>query len=200
MNQPAFFADADHALGWLARRYRHDRTAGQPCQVFIGVEKNGLLAQITRWFEPHGLPVLALGGYASQTLAEDVSESIEADGRPAVLLYAGDFDPSGEDILRDFVDRCGGFAEVDRVALSAEQVERYDLPAAMGKATDSRSAGFVARHGRLVQVELDAVPPDVLEGLYLDALERYWDPDAFDRCVREEAKQRARLAAVEVAA
>lgn len=198
VHQPPFFANAADAIRDTLRWYRHDRTAGQPCQVFVGVEKNGLLAQLTGWFGDYGLPVVALGGYASQTLAEDVSGRIADDGRPAVLLYGGDFDPSGEDILRDFLNRCPAFAEVQRVALNAEQVRRYDLPAAIGKATDSRAAGFIERHGKLVQVELDALPPDILRDLYLEALKVYWEPDAFEACKASEAEQRARLAAVQV--
>jgi hypothetical protein len=53
-----------------------------------------------------------------------------------VLIYAGDFDPSGEDIDRDFIQRTACFDEVVRVALSLEQVERYDQPPQLGKATD----------------------------------------------------------------
>jgi hypothetical protein len=40
----------------------------------------------------------------------------------------------------------------------------------VGKATDSRAAAFKARHGRLVQVELEALAPDDLRQLFEDAL------------------------------
>ena len=83
-----------------------------------------------------------------------------------MLLYAGDHDPSGEDIDRDFIARTDCWDEVRRVALTAAQVEQYALPPQPGKETDSRAAGFVERHGRLVQVELDALPPDVLRDLF----------------------------------
>ena len=79
-----------------------------------------------------------------------------------MLIYAGDHDPSGEDIDRDFLERTDCFDEVVRVALTAEQVAAYGLPPQPGKATDSRAAGFVERHGRLVRVELDALDPNAL--------------------------------------
>src|SRR2546430_576820 len=83
-------------------------------------------------------------------------------GRPsAVLLYAGDFDPSGEDILRDFHAKTQCWSIVRRIALTASQVEHYKLPEAPGKSTDTRAAAFVSSHGRLCQVELDALPVDV---------------------------------------
>jgi hypothetical protein len=38
---------------------------------------------------------------ALNTYFDDVSDMLDRDDRPTVLIYAGDFDPSGEDILRD---------------------------------------------------------------------------------------------------
>ena len=113
--------------------------------------------------------------------------------RPAVLLYAGDHDPSGEDIDRDFVARSNCWAKVRRVALSAEQVEAYDLPSVPGKATDARAEAVEARHGRLVQVELDALPPETLRGLYADAIAGWWDGDAYRAVLDREAADRQQL-------
>ena len=110
-----------------------------------------------------------------------------------MLIYAGDFDPSGEDIDRDLLARTGCFEEVERVALTAGQVEEYDLPPQVGKATDSRAAAFVARHGRLVQVELDALPPNVLRGLYAAAIGHYVDTSAFAASREREGHERAAL-------
>jgi len=110
-----------------------------------------------------------------------------------VLIYAGDFDPTGEDVDRDFVERVGEFDEVRRIALSAEQVDEYDLPSLPGKETDSRAAAFEARHGRLVQVELDALDPDDLRDLYAAAIADYWAGDAFAAVREQERQERARL-------
>ena len=83
--------------------------------------------------------------------------------------------------------------EVRRVALTSEQVERYALPPQPGKDTDSRAAGFIARHGRLVQVELDALPPDVLRALYADAIAEFWNDDAHEAALEREAAERRTL-------
>jgi hypothetical protein len=132
-------------------------------------------------------------GYGSQTYVDDVIADVRATGRPAVLLYAGDHDPRGEDIDRDFTARTDCWDEVRRVALTAEQVERYALPPQPGKDTDSRAAGFIARHGRLVHVELDALPPDVLRALYADAIAEFWNDDAHDATLEREAAERRTL-------
>jgi len=175
------------ALESLAGQYRLDRTAGQDVSVFIGVEKAGLVMQLESWFAELGIPIIALSGYSSQTFVDEVAAEVAALERPAVLLYGGDFDPSGEDIDRDFVARSGCWDKVVRVALTAEQVTAYNLPPAMGKTTDSRASAFVARHGHLVQVELDALPPDVLHRLYREALEEFWDVSAFEAVRAREA-------------
>ncbi|WP_220138266.1 hypothetical protein, partial [Nocardioides massiliensis] len=66
------------------------------------------------------------------------------------------------------------------------QVEEYNLPPQPGKTTDSRAAKFVERHGRLVQVELDALPPDTLRGLYAEAVEQYLDRSALEAVLAQE--------------
>jgi hypothetical protein len=190
------FESPEHALDWLTDTYRRDRTEGQPWTICLGIEKNAIVEQLVSWFGDLGVPVLALGGYSSQTYVDEVVAHVRAQDRPAVLLYGGDFDPSGEDIDRDFIARSGVFQEVVRVALSAEQVTAYGLPPAPGKASDSRASAFVRRHGRLVQVEVDALPPDVLRGLYQSALDQVWDPSAYTAVLAQEAVDREHLRAL----
>jgi len=175
-------------------QYRRDRTEGQENVVYLGVEKAGMVAQLDLWFSDRGLPILPLGGYSSQTFTADVAKDIKRQGRPAVLIYAGDFDPSGEDIDRDFIERVGCFDLVERIALSPEQVDEYKLPVAMGKATDTRAKGFTAKHGKLVQVELDALAPDVLRRLYEEAVTRFLDVSTMNVVIHREREDRAALA------
>lgn len=79
------------------------------------------------------------------------------------------------------------------VALTDQQVTDYGLPPQPGKSTDPRAAGFKARHGALIQVELDALPPDVLHELYTDAVEAWWEGDVYDSLVEREQAERDRL-------
>jgi len=194
IHRQAGWDNPDQLLSAAAAQYRRDRTEHQDVSVYLGVEKHGMVEQLSEWFGELGLPVVPLGGYASHTFKQDVSYDVRAGGRPAVLLYAGDFDPSGEDIDRDFIAKTGCWSKVVRVALSPEQILEHDLPEAMGKAADSRAAGFMARHGRLVQVELDALPPDVLQALFRDALAEFWDVSAYERSLEQERLDLADLA------
>lgn len=193
VERPPSWEGPGAALGALTRQYRRDRTAGQEVALYLGVEKAGIIAQLSAWFSPLGVGIFATGGYASQTFADELPAEVAADGRPAVLIYAGDFDPSGEDISRDFVARTGCWSHVERVALTADQVDEYDLPPEPGKAGDSRAAAFVARHGRLVQVEVDALPVGVLRQLYADAIARWWDDDVHQRVLELEREDSSTL-------
>ena len=191
--RPLSYHSPERAKAILQLTYRRDRTEGQDFTVYLGVEKAGMIEQLRAWFEDLGLPILALRGYSSQTFIDEVQEDILQQGRPSVLLYGGDFDPSGEDIERDFAARVGCFDEVQRVALTPEQVKRYKLPPLPGKPTDSRSQGFIEKHGHLVQVELDALPPDVLHGLFADAVKPFVDTSVLDSSIEQEEQDILKL-------
>ena len=191
IERPLFFDGPDEARGWLRNLYRNDRTEGQPWTIYLGVETACMGEQLDAWFsDPLGIPHVALGGYASQSLCGMVQADIETQGRPAVLVYAGDLDPTGEDIDRDFERRVGLFDKVIRVALSEEQVREHGLvenpdPEVAAKvARDPRAEGFLRRHGSLVQYEMDALAPEALRNLYRTAVDAFWD-EAVYREVRD---------------
>ncbi len=211
IHRPTHFDGVADALAAIRYAYRLDRTYGQDVSLYLGVEKAGLVNQLTAWFGDLGLPVLALGGYSSQTYVDDVRGDVRAyrtggrliaeyeswkDSpywRPAVLLYAGDFDPSGEDIDRDFVERSGCFDKVERIALSRAQVDEFNLPPNPGKTTDSRARQFIERHGELMQVEIDAVDPLTLRGLFQTAIDTYWNDNAYRAVLVQERDDVARI-------
>jgi hypothetical protein len=93
IHQRIHFRDVADALSTIIRAYRLDRTEGQDVSLYLGVEKAGMVVQLESWFADLGVPVLALGGYSSQTYADDVTAHTEGQDRPAVLLYAGRLRP-----------------------------------------------------------------------------------------------------------
>lgn len=197
----ADYESPEDALDTIIRGYTIDHSLGQAWNIYLGVEKHGITAQLSSWFGAFGFSIIALGGYSSQTFVDQVASSIRGDDRASVLFYAGDFDPSGEDIPRDFVERVaerGGFDRVERIALLPAQVDEYGLPPAPGKWTDSRAGAFVARHGELVQVELDALDPDDLHALYQAAVDDVWDESAYEEMLEREEDEREKLEALRV--
>jgi hypothetical protein len=196
IHQAPWWASPADALADLVDQYRYDRTAGQDNLLVLGGEKATLLAQLDDWFGELGLPIVLLRGHTSQTYVDKVAARVLDDGRPAVLLYAGDLDPSGDDILRDFLKRCPVFAKVERVAVTETQINDLGLTRNPGKPSDSRAKTFVAKYGTLFQVEVEAIPPQDLRDAYQDALDRWWDESAYEEALAQEEADREQLRAL----
>jgi hypothetical protein len=85
--------------------------------------------------------------------------------RQAIVLYLGDHDPSGEDMVRDIRDRLKEFGvkwlKVEKLGLTMEQIRKFNPPPNPAKLTDSRSKGYIEKYGN-ESWELDALPPDEL--------------------------------------
>lgn len=190
----------------LASQYRRNRTETQDYFLCLAGEKATLLAQLNDWFNRDraatattparralGVPIVLTRGYGSQTYVDDVREMVERDGRKAVLIYAGDLDPSGEDILRDFLHRTNCWDETEHIAVREEQINNLGLTVAPGKATDSRAEGFIAKYGSLFQVEVEAIEPNDLRQMYQDALANWWNQGAYDEILGVEAEERQQL-------
>lgn len=205
IDRPNLWTSAADAAEWLSQQYMEDRSANQDVNIYVAVEKNALRGQLFQWFAPMGLPVIALGGYPSQTLAdevyEDTKEGVRA-GKENILIYGGDFDADGEDIERDFVERTKCFDQVIRVALLPAQVEEFELPPQPGKWSSARAQGFADKYVDLfqrvygydlVQIELDAIPPEDLRKIYRKAIDKFFDPKKFKEAVEHEKKEKKKI-------
>jgi len=132
----------------------------------------------------------------SYSALREAADRIGYTDRPTVVLYMGDFDPSGQDMPRDIRDRLtqdfGVQLDLHVIALTREQIATYDLPPAPAKRSDSRAAAFMAKHGDMA-VELDALPPDVLQDLVRVNVARFFDKSAFQQQAQIERAERAKL-------
>ncbi|MFD5565857.1 hypothetical protein [Kitasatospora griseola] len=197
VHAPTSWPDARAFLREAPDWFALDRTAGQTTAVYAACEKDTLRAQLTRWLQDTGIPVLVVRGFGSQSYAQLVRERAARDPRPAALLYVGDFDASGADIERDWIARTACWASVQRVLLTHDQVREHDLPPAEGKAGDPRWPAFARRHHldpvRPVQWEVEALDPAELRRLVLAAVDPYIDRTVLAARIAEEERQRARL-------
>jgi hypothetical protein len=207
IDRPHQWETAEEAATWLGERFMVDRSSNQPVNLYVVVEKNALRGQLFQWFAPMGLPVIALGGYPSQTLADQVYEDAHerGRGRPNVCIYAGDFDADGQDIARDFEERASCFDEVVHCALTPEQIEQFALPPQPGKWASARARGFAEKYADLfesvygydlVQIELDALPPEELRRIYTEAIDVHFDYPAYDERVAHEKREQRKVDAL----
>ncbi|GHD80116.1 hypothetical protein [Streptomyces goshikiensis] len=138
--------------------------------------------------------MLVVRGCSSQSYADVVRDRVAHEQREAHLAVVGDFDCSGEDIERDWVERTGCWSSVTQVLLTCEQVRAYGLPATEGKRGDPRWPAFARRYGfdieRPVQWEVEALEPDELRRLVLAAVAPYIDRDVLAQQIAREEQQR----------
>ena len=107
----------------VAQSYRRDFWNQQPHRVQVWSEKGtvrGVLAPVLNHYAVGFLPV---HGFSSATAAHDIAE--DDDGRELIVLYVGDFDPSGmfmseEDLPARFAKYDGDHIMLRRIALTLE--------------------------------------------------------------------------------
>jgi len=150
---------------------------GQKNYVEVWLEKDALSSIVKQVTSVYGCALQITRGYPSLSVLRDLSERVPKGSR-LVLLYLGDFDPSGEDIFRHISEEVKKkFSNVvlDKVALKKEDIKEYKLPPIPAKRTDPRYKKFVERHGNRA-VELDALPPQILLKKIGDAILRFTNP------------------------
>lgn len=91
---------------------------------------------------------------------------------------------------RDIQDRLtefspGGEIIVERIALTMEQIKRFNPPPNPAKLTDSRCAAYIEQYGNK-SWELDALPVEVMHKLIVDSIQSYVDDDRWDEVMEEE--------------
>jgi hypothetical protein len=111
----------------------------QNCRIIVVVEKEALGDLVTRFIEEvweHGVyQVRVIRGYDSATDLHDLANAIGyiPESQTPVVLQLGDFDPSGEDIVRDFRERLMMLSHrrdivFEKVAVTIDQIASLQLP------------------------------------------------------------------------
>jgi hypothetical protein len=197
------------SLADYSTRYTLDKTTYQPYHVELWCEAEGMVPMLAQIVSAYDVPVTGTGGFSSVTVTHRFAADVIRRSTPTVLLHVGDYDPSDESIFTSMCQDIGQFVAAhfggyahertgvtddhegrrifipQRVALTAEQVETYDLPTAPPKATDSRSANWA---GETTQAE--ALPPDLLAQVVASAVEDWVDMDARVELQRRERQER----------
>lgn len=183
--------EAKEQIGLWMRAYSKNKWENQPYYPEVLIEKKALEGVFAKPCKKHKVALGACKGYPSLTFLNDMfsrlREAHEA-GKIPVIIYFGDYDPSGDDIPRSIVanlERFGMEVELRRVALNDQQVKDWRLPHAPTKETDSRTANWTG----IGQVELDAVKPEKLIELLDNALAELFDEDLFAELIETEDEE-----------
>lgn len=175
------------------RGYRKDYWSFQPRRVEVWSEKGTIRGTVAPVLNKYGVTFRVMHGYTSATSIYEIAEESVADaGKPLTVLYIGDWDCSGlhmsEVDLPRRLERYGGEATMERIALTAEDVAPgTGLPSfdVQEKAKDPRYKWFVPKYGMRCW-EVDALPPAILRTRLEARIVELLDMDAWDQAVAVE--------------
>lgn len=186
--------------------YHEDWWASQDTYCEVWIEKDALVGVFEGVCNELDVPLFSCRGYASasevwaagQRLARKVQH-----GKNVRIFHFGDHDPSGLDMTRDIIDRLYTFIgrhvgahlsrfQVERIALTMGQIQRYTPPPNPAKTTDSRYEDYQREYGD-ESWELDALEPQVLADLVRSSVEGVMDTDKMEAAKEEERRNRELL-------
>jgi len=184
------------------RTYRRDLLASQPNHIELVAEKNTVAPVVMPVAQEYCIPTTVGRGYCSLPPRAAMVERYQRSGKERfLLLVVSDFDPDGEEIAHSLARSLRDDFGVDqiepvKVALTAEQVEQFQLPAGgTAKKTSRHFRKFVRRYGENV-FELEALSPAQLQDLVRQSIQSALEADAFEREQDQERQDAQSLGAV----
>jgi hypothetical protein len=170
-------------------------TGVQPYKIVLVGEKSSLDDVLGPIAEEFGADLYLPTGNISDTMVYQMAQIGADDGRPMVVLYFADCDPSGHNMGIEVARKLQALKvlrfpnlefEVHRAALTVDQVREFDLPSTPLKPEEKRADKWRAAWG-VEQTEIDALAtlrPDLLRQVARDAIAPFYD---FDLAQRVEA-------------
>jgi hypothetical protein len=176
----------------VARSYRRDFWAQQPVRCEVWSEKGTVRGVLAPVLDHFAVGFRVMHGFSGATTIYDVAQ--DDDGRELIVLYVGDFDPSGmfmseEDLPARISNYGGDHITLKRIALTREHVNGLPSFPATDKQKDPRYKWFRANYGDRCW-ELDAMDPNDLRDCVHNAITELIEPVAWQRCeIVNEAEQ-----------
>jgi len=176
------YADGADFLRRVKGLYRADLWKDAGCHCEVWVESRSIAGVVQDDCEELAVSLYPAGGFTSLSLPYQAAEFLNSqhavDPRPITIFYIGDYDPAGVLIDRKIESelRQHLHAEIDlnfqRIGITREQVEEFDLPTKPRKIGDKRSPEVA------FTVEAEAMPAGQLRQLLRDHIEALLPPHA----------------------
>jgi hypothetical protein len=202
----SMWSDLSDFANTVRRAYRRDVWATQNSYIEVWLEKDALSGIFEDVLTEYGVTLNVGRGFDGWDSIRNAGDRYREQGG-VTILYFGDFDPSGEDMVRSLRSRINEYLELTedemldeggvdvniiKCALTAADIARYNLPFDFAKKTDSRAKKFIAKHGD-VSVELDALPITVLRDRLRTEVATRLDLPALAKVKEAEEAERVRL-------
>ncbi len=200
--RPSQWESISDLIKSATQQYRLPRWNGQQYYLEMYCEKEAgvnVLSTVARKYHIHfGYNKGYSSAAAMYGLSKRIQEQIH-DGKEVKILYFGDHDASGLDMIRDITDRTEEFLtegdnytdpdfEIVPVSLTMDQIKLYNPPANPAKMTDPRAKWYIERFGK-VSWELDAIDALELRTIAEKSILEYIDMDEFNSWIKREKKE-----------
>jgi len=199
----------EHVEIWLnlftdcGSRYDLPMWLDQPKKVIVVCEKEADYPVIKSLLSDLNVDTFYERGYSGWRPLFEAVEKIKEEGKIPIIVTLGDFDPSGEDIVRFLKDAFIqlGFKDirVEKVCVTKEQIEKFDLPHRPEDAEEIQKLQKDPRFKKwpygLYRVETAALrdrAPDYFDQTLKDAVMKHFDQQVYAKVKRaqEEAQRR----------
>jgi len=188
------WTDPGEIIKASARSFKLDHWSGQGYYIEVWIEKEALIGVIDSVCRDLHVGWFACKGYVSKSEMYASARRMRWWGweekKQPIIIHLGDHDPSGIDMTRDIFAQHSvfkGAAEVKRIALNMDQIEKYNPPPNPTKLTDSRSTGYIEKYG-MGSWELDALDPKMMQKLVKDTILQYRDQHIYQGVIEQEAE------------
>jgi len=199
----------------VQRAYRRNKWDDQPKHISVWSEKSTVEGTLRPVLEKYEVPFQVLHGWSGATPVWNAAEGNLHRVQNTLILYVGDFDPSGMamseldlprrlaryssespmeeiSVARAWVAMGQVGLNLRRIALTNEHIIELGEDsrfAADSKSKDTRHEWFVRHYGQWCW-ELDALSPVDLRQCVAEVIEAELDHEAWDRCVQVEEAER----------
>lgn len=184
------------AINDTINQYRLNRQKDQDSYIEIWVEKDALSGVLKRITSHYHINLMVNRGYSSCSAMYDAYNRLqENNDKETYILYLGDHDPSGLDMIRDIQERLEEFGvepEIKHIALTKEQIEKYQPPPNPAKITDPRAKWYIREHGN-TSWEVDALDPKTLNQIIKKEVEQIIDTELFKEQIVKEEEDKEKL-------
>ena len=195
LEQVATWRNPAQFVRTVRHAYRRDAWADQPVRVEVWSEKGTIRGVLGPVLNEYGVGFRVMHGFGSATSVHGAAQ--EEQDRTLVVLYVGDWDPSGlymsDHDLPDRLEKYGGeHVIVERIALLSEDLEALPSFAASTKRSDTRYNWFTGQYGDRCW-ELDAMDPNDLRDRVEWAISNKIEPAAWQRYLTAQAAEQESL-------
>ena len=190
--------------------YRLPRWSDQDSYIELYCEKQAMESVFRPIANKYHMYFGVNKGYSSASTMYDLAKRIKEridEGKNAIILYFGDHDPSGLDMIRDIKDRTVEFLrngdedtlneeedyfKIIPLALNMGQIKKYSPPPNPAKITDPRAKWYLREYGNK-SWELDALEPKVLVGIAEQGILKHLDINKYANWISRENNEKKAL-------